>query len=154
MADWISSVPTALDGLLTTLRAAPGLAGVAVDDGPNVTGSSRKEAIAVGFEDENGQMPAVEMQSELGGPVMNPAREQYTVNCLLQVVASTMSAARARVYELLAEVITTLNADQTLGGVVMSARVATHTLTQKASTKGKLASLAVAVDCDAWTRSV
>lgn len=149
---WVSSVPEAIDALVATLKAFPGLADVEVDDGPAVTSSGRMEAIVVGFEDEAGEIPAVESQTDLAGPVMNPAKETFTLGVLIEVVNNQLPRARTRVYQLLANVISALAADKTLGGAVMSARVSSHVLRQQAGKGGKRARLAVTVDCDGWTR--
>ncbi|MFI0897068.1 hypothetical protein [Streptomyces sp. NPDC020983] len=150
---WQSTVPDALDALVAALRAAPGLADVTVFDGPVVTASGQVEAITVGAGDEE-DPTAVEGQNAREGLAPMPDREQYTIRCAALVLngAGNMPAARRRVYQLLGEVGGVLAADQRLGGVVMMARLGTSTLTQVQDETGAAATVAFAVEIDAFTR--
>lgn len=152
MTTWVSSVPATLNALVAAFTAAVDTSVTAVGDGPVVTGSGKTEAIFVGFEDDAGQLPAVELESPQAY-VANPSQERFTVNCLIRTRANTLTEARARAYALLADVITALNADPTLGGVVMGARIDSHHLTQQAAPKGVGVGVGFAIACDAWTRS-
>jgi hypothetical protein len=151
---WGSTVPDALAALVAALQAAPDLAGVGIVDGPVVANASAKEVITIGREDENTSTVAIEGEFTLDGMAVSPSREGYSINCGASVIkgSADIAGARTRAYELLAAVGGVLAADPTLGGAVMNARLGIHHLTQRATQRGIVASVAFAVDCDAFTR--
>lgn len=150
---WASSVPGALDALVTALRAAPGLADVTVFDGPVVTASGQQEAVTVGDIGDPEDPTAVEGQNAREGLAPAPDREQYTIRCavIVRVGGGDASAARHRAYQLLGEIGGVLAGDQRLGGAVMIAQLGSWSLAQGQDGKGALVTLAFNVDVDAFT---
>jgi hypothetical protein len=150
---WGSSVPGALDALVATLSAAPGLTGVTVADGPVVTGSGQQEAVTVGLGDPE-DPTAVEGQNAREGLAASPDREQYGIRCAVIVRdgSGDTPAARRRAYQLLGEIGEVLAADQRLGGAVMVAQLGSWTLAQDQDGKGAIVTLAFTVEVDAFTR--
>lgn len=153
MAAWTSSVPDALDALVAALQAAPGLAGVAIFDGPVVTASGQLEAVMVGLGDQE-DPTAVEGQNTREGLAAAPDREQYGIRCAAIVCdpGGDISAARRRAYQLLGVVGGVLAADQRLGGTVMIAQLGSSTLSQDQDETGALATIAFTVEVDAFSR--
>lgn len=150
---WASSTPDALDALVAAFRAAPGLAGVEVFDGPVVTDSGQQEAVTVGLGDQE-DPTAVEGQNAREGLAAAPDREQYTIRCAVIVRdgGGNIAPARRRAYELLGEIGGVLAADQRLGNTVMIAQLGSWSLAQEQDAKGALVTLAFNVDVDAFTR--
>lgn len=150
---WASTVPTAITGLVEALRAVPDLAGI-VHDGPEMSNGSATEYIAVGFLGANAEDDtAVEGNLAIEGMATSPNRETYTVRCSAQAVdgGTDITAARGRVYDLLAQVGAGLAADTTLGGAVMQASIGDVSLAQTQDSRGAVATLAFGVDCAAYT---
>lgn len=160
---WATTVPAALEGLVAALRAAPGLEGVDVYDGPVVSESKATAAISVGFTGERmsqtGAYPetteaAVEVSSapaSLAGPA--DQAEQYTVQNMLAVLDGSrdVTAARTRAYKLLAAAGQAVTGDKTLGGAVAMARPGDHSLTQEQGQRGALVTIMFEVTVSAWT---
>lgn len=150
---WASTVPDALDALVAAFRGAPGLADVAVFDGPVVTGSGQQEAVTVGIGDQE-DPTAIEGQNDREGLAATPDREQYGIRCavIVRKGVGDISAARRRAYQLLGEIGGLLAADPRLGGTVMRAQLGASNLAQEQDGKGALASLTFTVEVDAYTR--
>jgi hypothetical protein len=151
---WASTVPDALNGLLVALRGTAALDGVAVFDGPVVSGSTAMEVITVGYtggEDED----SADATEAITGLSVQQQRERYTVRCAASVRngSADLAAARNRAYELLGYVGGALAADKRLGGAVMMASLGAHQLRQAQDSRGALATVVFEVAVDAMTRS-
>ena len=150
---WASTVPGVLDALVAAFQATPGLEGVRVFDGPVVSQAAPKEALCVGFSGDPTEPAVVQGQMQREGMVAAPSREQYSVQCAASVLngSGDISAARRRAYELFAAAGAALAVDPTLGRTVLSAQPGAATLAQDQTTDGALATVAFAVDVDAFT---
>jgi hypothetical protein len=160
---WASTVPAALAGLVAAFRAAPGLDGVLILDGPEVTAAPVPEAITVGFTGQRmshtGAYPEAasvdaEGDTALAGMALSGQEETYTVHNMVAVRdgSTDIAAARIRAYELLAACGAALTADKTLGGAVAMARITTSSLTQDQTQRGALATIMFDVAVNAYTR--
>lgn len=149
-----SAVPAALAGLLAVLRAAPGLNGVTVVDGPPTNNLTGGDWLYVGH--QPGADAAVSMTQAFASAGARRRDEDFDIGCYAESRAggSDMAARRARVFELLAEVENALRATDaapeapTLGGAVLWAHLTTGDLYQLQS-DGVLAGLAFTVRCRA-----
>jgi len=159
---WVSTVPAALAGLAAAFSAAPGLEGVLILDGPEVTASTASEAVTVGFTGQRmshtGAYPeaaAVDSEGDtaLAGLSLSGQEETYTVHNMVAVRdgGTDIVAVRVRAYELLAACGAALAADKTLGGAVAMARITTSSLTQDQTQRGALATVMFDVAVSAFT---
>lgn len=150
---WGSTIPAAIDALVTALTQADGLGSVAVLDGPEVDASSRDEALIVGAGAVD-DPTAVDASTEHEGLSLERDREQYGIRCVLMVRdgSGSVPAARRRAYDLLGAVGAALAADYTLGGAVMTAGLGTHGLSQDQDERGAHIVIAFTIDVDAYTR--
>jgi hypothetical protein len=149
---WTSRLPAAIDGLVAAFTDWPGLAGVTVRDGPSTSQATVLEVVSVGYtggEDETDAESTLLMEG-LGG---SPDREQLTIRCAAAVLrgGDDLPGARRRAFELLSAAGAAIAADRTLGGTVMSAMVASHSLTQAQGSQGSQAVVVFEVSCDAYT---
>lgn len=150
---WMSTLPAAMDGLVTALGAAPALADVTVQDGPIVTDNSKMEVIIIGFQSEENPVIA-EANYAVEGMVVDPNREQYTLHCKLRVLkgnAKLVREARVRAFELLGAIVAVLAADKTLGGAVMMAVADALNLSESQGQRGLLAEIEFNIGIDAFT---
>lgn len=150
---WYSTVPDVLGALVAAFTAAPGLDGVTVYDGPVPTEAAPMEALTVGYgldDDPTGAQGSTERE----GLSAKRSQETYTVTCVVSVLnaAGRIPEARARVFEIYAEVGAALAADPRLGIPGVQAQPGSVSLTQEQVTSGALVSLAFGVDVVAFTR--
>lgn len=144
-----STIPTAMTNLVAALQGAelPAL------DGPTVSDADATDFVVVGFNGAD-DVTAVEAVSALEGLEVAPTRERYTIRCAVMCSdgeTSALPATRARAYDLLDQVSTVLATDPTLGGAVMVASLADHTLEQQQDASGALATIRFGVQVDAYT---
>jgi hypothetical protein len=124
---WGSTVPTTLTALVTMFGAASPV--TLVFNGPTLTAEPWTEAVTVGSPDA--QTPnAAEGVWQVEGMAPVPSREQYTVNCLLEVLsgADDQTVDRARLFTIFNLYGAALATDPTLGGTVLSARMGVFAL--------------------------
>ena len=144
----ISTVPAVLDALAARWTAA--LPDVQVSDGQPV--STDHDLIVVGFHDVPGE-PSVTSTRTREQLAAQPDRESYDVSC----IASTFTGGtefkpiRDRVYELVNAAATDLAEDDSLGGLVMQARVTADDLIQEQTEAGAVATVRFTVHVDAFT---
>ena len=155
---WTSAVPAAVDGLLAAFRLSPDLAApVAVRDGPVVTGSQAADVVVAGWYGTEQDELAVEGQDTPEGLGGGRDREQFSVRCAAMSTnsggdaAAALTAARVRVYVLVAACGAAVAADRTLGGAVMRATMGASSLRQVPGTDGITALVEFTVDCDAYS---
>ena len=150
---WAPTAPAAISGLLTALKAEPGLAGVEIHDGPAVTASAALEAVIVGWYGIKGDALAVESTITSAGLTAHPGRETYDILCAVMVRdgSGDIAAARTRAYALVSACGSAIASDQTLGKAVMLARLGRVSLQQIQDDAGALAIIEFTVPCDAFT---
>jgi hypothetical protein len=121
-----SAVPGFIDQLVTVLGVA--LSGVTFIDGPFVTVPDG-DYVCVGWSPYNTTAAdATQVWSGIGEWGRD---ENFTLTCYLDSYSGASDAPNARrdaSYALLADVETALRADPTMGGTVLSAQLAGHTL--------------------------
>lgn len=149
---WTSRLPAAMDALVAVFNAAPELAGVTVRDGPSASQATVREVISVGYTGTEGEADADSqlMTEGVGGA---SDREQFSIRCAAAALRGTtdLPAARQRAYELLTAAGAAIARDRTLGGAVMRAMVASHSLTQVQTSDGAQAVVVFEVSCDAYS---
>ncbi|MFE9098491.1 hypothetical protein [Streptomyces sp. NPDC007264] len=149
-----SRVPAAVDALLAILRAAPGLAGVTIVDGPPVVNLTALKHVFVGWQPS--AEAAVSLEQSFNSAGARTRDETITISCYAEARAgdTDMQARRAEVFALLGEVETALRATNsaptapTLNGTVLWAHLTAGDLTQ-VQAEGSLAGLAFTVTCQA-----
>ena len=154
---WGSTAPAAMAGLVTLVggRVAALVIPVGgtrpqVKDGAQVSSAGTKEAIDIGYQDEDNA--AVEWVIDPDESTTAADLEHYTINCAVRILkARDMIAARNRAFELLAVVGGAIKTDPTLGGAVMTARITSYSLEPVQSLGGALAPILFGVTCTAWT---
>lgn len=155
---WGSSVPAAIAALYAVADAAtvPGgvLEGVAVSDGPVMSrGSFPAGVLTIGYSGGE-EDTAAELSATPDGWGAQPDRESFTISCAASALdgGSDMSKARTAAYAIVNGLGGVLASDHTLGGVVMRASITSSTLRQAQADRGAVATVAVSVTCDAFTR--
>lgn len=145
----VSTVPAALDALVTGLTAA--LPDVQVVDGQPVT--TEGDVICIGFGGVDGE-PGVESTRTREQLAREPDRERYDITCLASSWSGDTDAKAVRdgAYDLLASVRDYLAVNPTLGGAAMQTRLSTESLTQSQTQEGALADIRFVVHVDAFAR--
>lgn len=152
-----STVPLAIPAIVAAFRGSPGLADVAIRDGPVVTASGRLGVVVVGWTGQEGDERAAEVTSSMADAGDASAQEQYSVRCAASVLcgsgdpAVAMATARGTVYGFLDACAAALAADRRLGGVAVHTRLGDHTLDYVADTEGLTALVEFMVDVQAFT---
>lgn len=119
MTSVISRVPAVMDYLVSLFTNAPALAGVAVYDGPVVTGEVAGLILWVGMDDPDSDTAPISAHSDRAwGPGLAGQSETLTINCVAESWSGndSVSAARASVYGIVAAVETLVRADTTQFG--------------------------------------
>ncbi|MFD6684176.1 hypothetical protein [Micromonospora parva] len=113
----MSRVPDLIDALVGRLKAAEGLAGVGVTDGPEITQQDADDWVLVGYDgDPSGGLPAAATEEDWAG--LGVSREesiQLPVSLLVRRGDADVKAARDRVYVLGDIVKGILRADPSIG---------------------------------------
>lgn len=134
----VSTVPDVLDALVALARAA--LPDMQVLDGGTVRDIER-EAVSIGYTEDDDE-PAVEDVRDRAQLTSSPEDERYEIKCASWSWLGSetdMSAVRRRAYEFVDAINDALMADQTLGGLVMEARIPTTSLVQNQVNRGATA---------------
>lgn len=150
-----STVPAAVDALLTILQADPGLDAVDVVDGPPGPDLTNGDRIHIGYR-PSGDV-AVQLQQSFNAAGARTRDETFTINGYIESRSgdTDMAEKRVRVYALLAEIENALRATTavptapTLNGTVLWAELTTGSLIQAQTTSGALAGLDFTVHCRA-----
>ncbi|MEV1020705.1 hypothetical protein [Streptomyces sp. NPDC050264] len=133
-----SRLPELIDAVTVRAAAAPALEGVVVADGPQVTNSSAREWLVVGFDgDPDGSFEAG--QTAGGWATLGTDREeqlQLTVAVIVMRGDTDVRAARARAYEIAAPLEQLLAADPSLGMRSAEVAIAASALVQEQTTNG------------------
>jgi hypothetical protein len=149
-----SRVPAAVDALLAILRAAPGLVGVEIVDGPPVVNLTELKRIHIGW--QLGDSAAVSLEQSFNAAGARTRDEAFSISCYAEARAgdTDMQARRSEVFALVGEVETALRATNqaptapTLNGAVLWSHLTAGDLSQVQS-EGSLAGLAFTVTCQA-----
>ncbi|MEU0716838.1 hypothetical protein ABZ498_06605 [Streptomyces lavendulocolor] len=149
-----SAVPAAIDALLTIFRAAPGLAGVTIIDGPPVQDMSGRDFLAVGWSLANEASTAAEASQDFANAGARNRNEDFAITGWLESWTGDKDIAprRTRAYELLAAVEDALRATDaqpeapTLLGTVLWAHLTSHSLHQSPA-DGVRAGIAFTITC-------
>ncbi|SHI68294.1 hypothetical protein [Streptomyces sp. 3214.6] len=150
---WSSSVPDVFDAIVDAFKIAEEFNGVTVWDGPELSKATPKEMLTVGFtgDDNDSDVEATSSPEGLGG---QPDRETFTIRCAAAVLmgSTDMRPARRRAYELYAAAGAVLARDPRLGGLVLRARLGSHTFKGMQTDRGAQALVVFGIDCDSFTR--
>lgn len=146
-----SAVPAAIDALLAILRAAPGLDGVLIVDGPPGQNLTERHRIYVGFTPGDG--PAAELDQSFAYAGARTRNENATIACYAESRSGDKDWAirRRKVFDLLGAVETALRAAAsapqapTLDGTVLWSEVTAGSLDQIQSDTGPVAGLTFTV---------
>lgn len=150
-----SSAPAAVAALLAILRAAPGLDGTEVIDGPAAVNYTARRRLYIGW--APGADEAVQIDQAFASAGARRRDEILTIHGYAEVRAGDkdMALRRAAVFELLAELETALRATDaepeapTLHGTVLWAHLTAGSLSQEQTPDGAQAGLAFTVSCQA-----
>lgn len=142
---WQLCAPDAVDALLALAQT---LTATDVADGPKFT-ASQARALVIGAPD--GQVEGVEHQLE-GVGYSSEQEQTFTIYCRAEAVIDTsVSTARAAAYAALTDLAALVNADPTLGEVVMQAAVVDVSYSPIQNERGYIARVRFGVQCDAFT---
>lgn len=154
----VSTVPAVLDSLVALAEVAvsgkqlPKRPPVQVlDGGPHK--DTAPEVIAIGFTGIAGEA-AVENTRTVEQMAADPTREQYDVTNLASSWLGDQKdpkLVRDRCYELIDALADEIARDQTLGGLLMRARVSSQLLAPEQTSKGAVATVRFIVHCDGFT---
>jgi hypothetical protein len=146
-----SAAPAAVDALLAILRAAPGLGGVRVIDGPPSNNMTEQHRVYVGW--SPGGEQAVDIQQSFASAGARRRDEEGLISCYAETRAGDkdMSLRRVRAFGIVAAVEEALRATDaspeapTLNGTVLWSQLTTGSLTQESSDTEALAGLVFTV---------
>lgn len=139
-----SSIPAAIDGIITLLKAAPGLRGVEVMDGaPTV--NTPNDFVAVAFSEDGGDVVSGYQGILAMGNLLRD--ESYDISCRVSswIGGTEMKKVRDRAFDLFAAIETTLQGAMTLDGAVTFAQIAPVSFAQYQTDQGATADLDFAV---------
>jgi len=149
----VSTIPLVLDYLVS--RCTSNMPNVKVTDGqPKPPEDAEPDLLCIGFTGTLGE-PAVENSRSKQQAATSPDRETYEVTCLASSWKGNETDAsdvRDAAFEILYQVARIVAQDQTLGGLVMRARILTDLLAQEQTTMGAVATIRFVLQIDAFTR--
>lgn len=146
---WGSTAPVAVGTLNTRWTAA--LTGVVVLTGPVVSTATTLEGVNIAYQDV--RSPSMQGRFSPEGYGALPQREGYTINNLItvRIGSKDVVAAQNRAFALLGLIGLDLAADQTLGGIALSAHLGDWEMDETQTNTGANARLVFGVDIDAFT---
>jgi len=150
-----SRVPAAIEALLAIWRAAPGLAGVQILDGPPTVDQAGADYLSVGWSPTSEL--AVEFVQEFNAAGARTRDEEFSILCFLDTWTgdTDVSARRTRAFALLAVCEESIRASSSnptapnLGGAVLWAEIASGSLMQTSTDQGVRAAIPFVVACRA-----
>lgn len=150
---WGSTVPDAIGALYAATSAEDALPGVMVTDGPKVTSDAATQVLTIGYPGGDEDV-AAEVSASPDGWDSRPDRESYSISCAASVANGDgdLAAARVAAYAIVNGVGGILAADQTLGGIVLRARLGSSTLHQSQTKRGAVVTVSFTVAVDAFTQ--
>lgn len=148
-----STIPAAIDALVSILQASAGLSGVTVIDGPPTGDQSDTDYVYVGWQFEGDT--SVEMRQDFAHLGARKRDELFDILCSLDTWTgdTDVQARRARAFELLGAVEDALRATDaapqapTLNGTVLWAHLTQGALMQRHTTDGVQVGLNFRVSC-------
>lgn len=142
-----STIPAAIDGLITVLSASTALTGVLILDGPPGP-NTPKDYVAVGYAEDGGSVQGQQAPAGLGNLRRS---ETYDISCQLSSWkgGKDLPSVRARAFELLAAVEDAIRAGATLNGAVIFADITTIAFDQYQTEQGPVATIDFAVTVQA-----
>lgn len=148
-----SRVPELIDALVSRWRAAEGLAGVEVTDGPQVTDSAALDWVLVGFDGDAGgdYIAASASQDWSGMSTRRGERIALTVGVVAARGDTDVKAARDRVYALARVLEDDLRANPAVGLVSAQVAVESSVLRQEQTQAGVQARLLLTLGCDGFS---
>lgn len=148
-----SSIPAAIDYLVATARALPGLAAEAVSDGFPASASDPAFAIGI-IPYDDGDTPNEVVHAELGAGMQ---WENYDVPCEIAASAGggeeAAKASRDRAFAIFDAFVTEIRREPTLGGALRSASALItnvrmeQTATPEEAGRGRICSIKFVVRC-------
>ncbi|MFF1686078.1 hypothetical protein [Streptomyces sp. NPDC058254] len=133
-----SRLPELIDALVARLQGQPGLDGVEVVDGPQVTDSTAPDWLVVGFDGD--PLGGFEAGQTVGGwATLGTDREEQLQLVVAVITArgdTDVSAARRRVYEIAAPVEALLGADPSVGLASAEVAIGASALVQEQTDRG------------------
>jgi hypothetical protein len=151
MPPTVSTVPACLDALLAAARRA--LPGVQVLDGQPAE-DIEDDVILIGFTGEPGEQAVTSTRAVQQGS-RAPDRESYDITSLAASWGgheTDPKAVRDRAYGFVNAIAAEIAQDQTLGRVVMTARISTEAFAQAQTERGATAVVRFVVHVEAFTR--
>ncbi|MGV9535011.1 hypothetical protein ACWEU6_21825 [Streptosporangium sandarakinum] len=144
-----STIPAVLDHLMESWAVA--LPGVQLVEGQPL--APEPDIVCLAFTGLPGE-PAIEAAEDRGQMAASPDRERYDIACLAsaQRGETDARAVRMRAFELVDMVQGELRRDPTLGGLVLSARLAVISLVAAQTSGGAECTALFRVRIDAFTR--
>ncbi|MFD7709473.1 hypothetical protein [Streptomyces sp. NPDC059786] len=150
-----SAVPGAMAALLEILRAADGLTGVDVIDGPPVDDVATSDFLAVGWSGSDEQ--GVESAQDFNAAGARTRDEDFTIGCVIDVWSGddAFATVRGRAFDLLGVVEEAIRATgpnpeaPTLNGAVLWAHLTRASLRQSFTDQGARVALGFTVSCHA-----
>lgn len=150
-----SAIPAAVDALVSILRAAAGLSGVSVVDGPPTGDQADADYVYVGW--QPGSDTSVEMSQDFAHIGARARDEHFDILCAVDAWTGDTDVAtrRARAFELLAEVEDALRATDaapqapTLNGTVLWAHLTQASLMQQHTAQGVQVVIGFRITCRA-----
>lgn len=143
-----SRVPELIDALVAACRAAPGLADIAVADGPEISESNPPEWLMIGFDgDADSNFQAAQSVITWASPVSTDQEEQLQVTCAVFTSRgdTDVRAARARAYEIGGVLEQLLKADPSVGLRSLEVAIQATQLAQPQMAMGAQAQLVLTV---------
>jgi hypothetical protein len=122
---------------------------VEVRDGPELAALTKTGNLNVGWTGVEGE---VDVEGEFVREGLAGERESLTVRCAATVLSGSTatSPARARAYGIMGLAGAALTQNQQLGGLVMDARIGTHSLNLEQTSPGAQATVVFEVVCDTY----
>jgi hypothetical protein len=149
---WSSKVPGILTRLVEIARAAPGLEGVVVRDGPLLEQGTDLRVLYIGWGGgtEDTDVDVIVSEDDLAG---SPSQETTTVRCTAWASSgdTDVAAVREQAYAIVSGLGAAIDADRRLGGLVMRAMISGHTMTQQQTSRGAQAAVTFEVQATSFT---
>jgi hypothetical protein len=149
---WSSKVPDILSRLVDIARAAPGLEGVVVRDGPLLEQGTDLRVLYIGWGGgtEDTDVDVQVSEDDLAG---SPSREASTVRCTAFAASGDTDVAtvRSQAYGIVSGLGAAIDQDRRLGGAVLRVMIGGHTLTQQQTGRGAKAAITFEVAAESFT---
>jgi hypothetical protein len=149
-----TAIPQVINGIISTLGASSGLAGVRIFDGPEVDMSYPSDFIAVGHDGSEDGEVSVANVTQIFEQLGNMKQfEDGSVECFLSTWdgGTSLSARRARAGVLLSAIDTAIRADATLAGSCLYSLLSSHQMTYLQTDQGAAVNISFTITYRART---